>query len=451
MVSRSSFRNLHFNNFKLITWLQIFIIAIAPNFIFYQEAKATTVGAEGWSVTKRLVQGATTFYDGTKNIVINGKNYAAKGTAAITPAASQVSKMIVRTGAVLAIDLAIKALIGAVDYVMDPANNRVKYFVVGDPSDPKDPSVQYYYQTGAFGVTKYFSSNSAAATDQCTRNAQGYGWILVSATPYNWTTSEVGMRDAKCVIKRSPTDVNETFNWGYQRVLNPAYNPAAPNPNTQEKYLPYDAVASQVISDAAADKAEGKAYVSSVADTALEDEQKQIVPATDVIQQLTSSQAIPTNGAATGSVAPPTTIDPTTGEPVTPKPSDLTLNFPEFCGWAPVVCQAAQTAINFPGTVAEYWNKTDKWMNEQATDTSDTKPEIKDLQLNFDDGNRVTFDQTCPQPQPIELTFMGVSQSASFSYEPLCNFMTMIRPFVIGSAYLIGAYIVMGLSRGNSE
>ncbi|EPP8394483.1 virulence factor TspB C-terminal domain-related protein, partial [Acinetobacter baumannii] len=35
--------------------------------------------------------------------------------------------------------------------------------------------------------------------------------------------------------------------------------------------------------------------------------------------------------------------------------------------------------------------------------------------------------------------------------EPLCNFMIMIRPFVIGSAYLIGAYIVMGLSRGNSE
>ncbi|MBO1280690.1 hypothetical protein J0G17_09290, partial [Acinetobacter nosocomialis] len=292
MVNRLSFRNLRIDNFKLITWLQIFIIAITPNFIFFQSANATTVSAEGWSVTKRLVQGATTFYDGAKNVVLNGKNYAATGTAAITPTATQVSKMIVRTGAVLAVDLAIKTLIGAVDYVMDPANNRVKYFVVGDPSDPKDPSVQYYYQTGAFGVTKYFSSNSAAATDQCTRNAQGYGWILVSATPYNWTTSEVGMRDAKCVIKRSPTDANETFNWGYQRILNPAYNPAAPNPNTQEKYLPYDAVASQIISDAVANKADGKAYVSSVADTALEqDEQRQIVPANDMVQQLNSSQA----------------------------------------------------------------------------------------------------------------------------------------------------------------
>ncbi|EMI6456364.1 virulence factor TspB C-terminal domain-related protein [Acinetobacter baumannii] len=450
MVNRLSFRNLRIDNFKLITWLQIFIIAITPNFIFFQSANATTVSAEGWSVTKRLVQGATTFYDGAKNVVLNGKNYAATGTAAITPTATQVSKMIVRTGAVLAVDLAIKTLIGAVDYVMDPANNRVKYFVVGDPSDPKDPSVQYYYQTGAFGVTKYFSSNSAAATDQCTRNAQGYGWILVSATPYNWTTSEVGMRDAKCVIKRSPTDANETFNWGYQRILNPAYNPAAPNPNTQEKYLPYDAVASQIISDAVANKADGKAYVSSVADTALEqDEQRQIVPANDMVQQLNSSQAIPTSNTAQGQAVPQTNPD----DPTAPKapPTDITLNFPVFCEWAPTVCQAAQAAIDFPKTVADYWKKTDKWMNESASDTSETKPEVKELELNFDDGSRINFDQTCPQPQPIQVTFMGVTQDASFSFEPLCNFMIMIRPFVIGSAYLIGAYIVMGLSRGNSE
>ncbi|HFD2123045.1 TPA: virulence factor TspB C-terminal domain-related protein [Acinetobacter baumannii] len=450
MVNRLSFRNLRIDNFKLITWLQIFIIAITPNFIFFQSANATTVAGEGWSVTKRLVQGATTFYDGTKNIVLNGKNYAATGAAAITPTASQVSKMIVRTGAVLAVDLAIKALIGAVDYTMDPANNRVKYFVVGDPSDPKDPSVQYYYQTGAFGVTKYFSSNSAAATDQCTRNAQGYGWILVSATPYNWTTSEVGMRDAKCVIKRTPTAENETFNWGYQRILNPAYNPAAPNPNTQEKYLPYDAVASQVISDATANKADGKAYVSSVADTALEqDEQKQIVPANDMVQQLNTSQAIPTSNTAQGQAVPQTNPD----DPTAPKapPTDITLNFPVFCEWAPTVCQAAQAAIDFPKTVADYWKKTDKWMNESASDTSETKPEVKELELNFDDGSRINFDQTCPQPQPIQVTFMGVTQDASFSFELLCNFMIMIRPFVIGSAYLIGAYIVMGLSRGNSE
>ncbi|EPY5470672.1 virulence factor TspB C-terminal domain-related protein, partial [Acinetobacter baumannii] len=132
-------------------------------------------------------------------------------------------------------------------------------------------------------------------------------------------------------------------------------------------------------------------------------------------------------------------------------PYDLKLNFPVFCDWAPTVCQAAQSAIDFPKTVADYWKKTDKWMTEEPTDSTDTKPEIKDLQLNFDDGDRVSFDQTCPQAEPIEITIKGVSSETNFSFEPLCNFMIMIRPFVIGSAYLIGAYIVMGLSRGNSE
>ncbi len=449
MVNRSSFRNLHFNNLKLITWLQIFIIAIAPNFIFYQEAKATTVAGEGWSVTKRLVQGATTFYDGAKNVVINGKNYAAKGTAAITPSAAQASKMIVRVGAVLAVDLAIKTLIGAVSYVMDPANNRVKYYVKPDAQDPNAPDVKYFLVVVSAADFPDLLGKKITTTDNSLCASLSKKTNNASST---FTTSTLtrdsgnGQYYCKAVMESGSISYVVSFDM----YANPNYDPDAP-PQEQEKYLPYDAVASQIMSDAMSDKAEGKAFVSSVADTALEDEERQIVPATDITQQLNQSQAIPTSGTGTGSIAPPTTIDPTTGEPVTPKPSDLTINFPEFCGWAPVVCQAAQTAINFPGTVAEYWNKTDKWMNQQATDTSDPKPEIKDLQLNFDDGNRVTFDQTCPQPQPIELTFMGVSQRASFSYEPLCNFMTMIRPFVIGSAYLIGAYIVMGLSRGNSE
>ncbi|EPC7287349.1 virulence factor TspB C-terminal domain-related protein [Acinetobacter baumannii] len=415
-----------------------FVLIFAPTYVF-----ATSVSAEGWSVTKRLVQGATTFYDGTKNIVLNGKNYAATGAAAITPTAAQVSKMIVRTGAVLAVDLAIKALIGSVDYVMDPANNRVKYFVVGDPSDPKDPSVQYYYQTGAFGVTKYFSSNSAAATDQCTRNAQGYGWILVSATPYNWTTSEVGMRDAKCVIKRSPTAANETFNWSYIRVLNPAYNPSAPNPNTQEKYLPYDAVASQIISDAVANKADGKAYVSSVADTALEDEQRQIVPATDVINQLDNSQAIPTSNTAQGAATPKPvegTPDPTQPQPT---PYDITINFPIFCSWAPSVCQAAQVAINFPAKVdkwieglfyntkglPEYDNKTDLFIHEQ--------PEIKHVSINWG--------SVCPAPVTVPLSFMGISREITVvNYQYICDYAWIIKASVNMVASISAVYIVAG-------
>ncbi|MFX5472248.1 hypothetical protein ABTD76_18220, partial [Acinetobacter baumannii] len=97
------------NSYKaLLVCIISFFLTFTPSLVF-----ATTVSAEGWSVTKRIVNGATTIYDGAKNVVINGKNYTAKGVASVTPAASQVSKMIVRTGAVVAVDLAIKTLIGA--------------------------------------------------------------------------------------------------------------------------------------------------------------------------------------------------------------------------------------------------------------------------------------------------------------------------------------------------
>ncbi|HFF9389937.1 TPA: virulence factor TspB C-terminal domain-related protein [Acinetobacter baumannii] len=434
MVNRLSFRNLRIDNFKLITWLQIFIIAITPNFIFLQSANATTVAGEGWSVTKKLVQGATTFYDGAKNVVLNGKNYAATGTAAITPTASQVSKMIVRTGAVVAVDLAIKALIGSVDYVMDPANNRVIY----DSSEQSNPALYKYlfavsgYETYQDG---YYALTAPAVCSQVIGKKVYPQW-----SSFKWTY-ETDTSYSYGLCSSSITSVV------ISRFSNPAYNP---NAEREKSYLPYETVASQIISDAAAEKADGKAYVSSVADTALEqDEQKQIVPASDVANQLNNSQAIPTSNTAQGQAVPQ--VNP--NDPTAPKapPTDITLNFPVFCEWAPTVCQAAQAAIDFPKTVADYWKKTDKWMNESASDTSETKPEVKELELNFDDGSRINFDQTCPQPQPIQVTFMGVTQDASFSFEPLCNFMIMIRPFVIGSAYLIGAYIVMGLSRGNSE
>ncbi|MFH3579566.1 hypothetical protein WAH98_21615, partial [Acinetobacter baumannii] len=78
---------------------------------------------------------------------------------------------------------------------------------------------------------------------------------------------------------------------------------------------PYAAVASQIMSDAVADKAEGKAYVSSVADTALEDEERQIVPATDITNQLNNSQAIPTSNTAQGQAVPQANPD----DPTAPK------------------------------------------------------------------------------------------------------------------------------------
>jgi hypothetical protein len=406
-----------------------FVLIFAPTYVF-----ATTVSAEGWSVTKRLVQGATSFYDGAKNVVLNGKNYAATGTAAITPVADQVAKMIVRTGAVIAVDLAIKALIGSVDYVMDPANNQVTYKVSGLPTtscklDHSDcaPSVKNLWSNASLNGKLHYTPDSA-----CLEIAQSAKLQLTSVVKVNDTNSRCYFLDNN----------GGTNSYVVSSSINPVYDPAAPKPSDETRSIPYTAVASQVIADANASKADAKAYVSSVADTALEqDEQKQIVPATAVTQQLNNSQAIPTNNTAQGQAVPQANPN----DPTAPKapPTDITLNFPVFCGWAPTVCQAAQTAIDFPAKVdkwieglfyntkglPEYDKQTDLFIHEQ--------PEMKHVNINWGSA--------CPAPITVNLGFKGISREITVvNYQYICDYAWIIKASVNMIASISAVYIVAG-------
>lgn len=92
----------------------------------------------------------------------------------------------------------------------------------------------------------------------------------------------------------------------------------------------------------------------------------------------------------------------------------------------------------------------DQQGSDQGNDNSgEITPEEKNIQV--DETKRITFINGCPAGEQFTVSFMGSTQNLEFSYQPLCQFMSMIRPFVIAIAYLIGAYIVMGLSRGSSE
>ncbi|MFY7497866.1 virulence factor TspB C-terminal domain-related protein, partial [Acinetobacter baumannii] len=227
-------------------------------------------------------------------------------------------------------------------------------------------------------------------------------------------------------------------------------NPSA-QPNKEEKYLPYDAVASQVISDAVANKADGKAYVSSVADTALEDEQRQIVPATDVTQQLNNSQAIPTSNTAQGQAVPQANPN----DPTAPKapPTDITINFPVFCDWAPSVCQAANAAINFPKLFVEKFQKWDDWLNRETKPytADETKIDTEDkrtFDFSIFNANRFSVNPQCPMPEPTPLNVLGVQTVFSFDLKPICSILEMAKPALIACSYLYAAYIVIGASRG---
>ncbi|EMU9037702.1 virulence factor TspB C-terminal domain-related protein [Acinetobacter baumannii] len=433
---------------RINIFLLSLFVALAPNFIFLQAANATTVGAEGWSVTKRIVSGATSIYDGAKNVVLNGKNYTSKGVATITPAASQVSKMIVRVGAVVAVDLAIKALLGSVDYVMDPANNEVVYKVPGENPPAKNckldfsdcpPTINNLWRNSSLQNTFFFTPQSA-----CENLAEVTKTQLTSMVQQNATNYRCYIVDSKGVSNSYVVSAS----------INPKYDPnAVAPPNTGEtKRLGYDAVAAQIISDAIAEKPEGKAFVSSVADTALEeDEQKQIVPASTITQQLNSTQSIPTSNTATGEATKDQT-DPNTGETVKDT-TDLKLEFPVFCEWAPTVCQAAQAAIEFPKTFLEKFTKWDDWINREtkAYTYDETKLDTEDkrtFDFSIFNTNRFSVDDKCPTPEPQTITVLGVTTSFSLSLQPVCSVLELAKPALVACSYIYAAYIVIGAAKG---
>ncbi|WP_227555651.1 hypothetical protein [Acinetobacter courvalinii] len=98
-------------------------------------ASPRTMGAvaplAGWNVTKSTVVGASTLIDAIKDTKVSA--------ALVSPNAKQVAEVLRGGAAGIALSIAVDQLLGAVDWVMDPANNQIKFKV--KPCLDCDPQV----------------------------------------------------------------------------------------------------------------------------------------------------------------------------------------------------------------------------------------------------------------------------------------------------------------------
>lgn len=185
-----------------------------------------TVPFDGWHLFNPKALGASALYEGTKD--------ALTSSAVLTADASQVAKVLGKGVAGYALSVAVEELLGAVDWVMDPANNRIKYTV--KPLDPKDPTVQYYYSTGskmsngqsAFGLTALQAcENLIAGTTRLAGKIANAEEIAKS-------------NDRYCFYDQTSMLGN------IYRNKNPAYDPSL----KKEEYLLLETVAQKVIENA---------------------------------------------------------------------------------------------------------------------------------------------------------------------------------------------------------
>ncbi|MCL6244042.1 hypothetical protein M5F04_05555 [Acinetobacter sp. ANC 7200] len=430
----------------LIKILVCFCLVYTP---FFANA-SSNVG--GWSMGNPVAQGASAVYTGTKNVIINGADYIKKGTAKITPTASQVAKVLRGGAAGYALSIAVEQMLGAVDWVLDPANNQIVYYPPA--SDPNSPTVQFIYTVSGHSQTAASTPSESCRLEkvEMQKNSDRYNWQTT------YTASKVAIPSSgswyfDCILTSvyNPTGV-VTVSSPLQgtRKANPAYNPTA---EQEKKTLPLDLVAQQVVSNANSGDTNAQVATMAAAADIVDEASKDDAKARPIAQQLESTaKTTPADEAAADSAGTATgesTANPETGA------TDLKLEFPIFCNWAPSVCEAAQVVISFPQTLTNWWNTattsiTEAWaaVKEWATaepETTDTELDIPEEDQEATDTN-ISFDNSCPAPISVPVSWNGNTIHFDFSFDMFCqSFGTYVKPIIIALGAFHAVLIVSGV------
>ncbi|OEY93804.1 hypothetical protein BJD20_20035 [Acinetobacter proteolyticus] len=395
-------------------FFKFLIVYILVQSIFFTSV-ANAAGLGGWSVSSPIAQGASVIINGTKTVVINGANVLKTSTAKITPSVAQVSKVLARGAAGYALSIAVEQLLGAVDWVLDPENNQIKYKYI--PFGAGCQSAFNKVNKGSYGGQAVLKSCSLSGTNNSRAN-------FCLFYPGNGSTS--------------------------------CFTGVADDVQAEEKKLPLDVVAQKVIDNAESGSSDAQEATKAAAIDALAND-----PATqdNVRNQLDTNAKTQTNENAEAETKPKDPTAPDAG-------SDIAIKFPVFCSWAPSVCEAAQTVISFPQTLTNWWDRSTKsiteswtWTKEQynavtksVTDffkeepNNDTELDIPEPEMPEIDTD-LKFGGQCPDDRVAQIPFVLRTIEMKFSYQPVCQVVSDAKPVLIFVGFFIAALIVGGIKQ----
>lgn len=388
------------------------------------QTNAATLG--GWSIGGSTVQGASVVLNGTKDLILNGAKKIANGTAKITPPPASVAKALAGGAAAIALDLAVKELLGGVDYVLDPANNQINYSVHKQSTNINSPTVQFYYSLGN-GID--FSTNYQSLGEKICNNYEGVSFYTNDPNS-----------DGKRVYCN-----NGNF-YSIFRVANPNYDPTAQNEN-EIKHLPLNTVAQKVIDQAASGSPEAQQAIKAAADTIVAEAETDSTKARPIINQFEKTSTIETTEKSTSESESTTTTNTANSEESTTK-TDTSTEFPVFCGWAPTICEAANVVIQKP----QEWAESIKAAYDDAVDYFKSEPEQTDNTLDIGEENQtqpdttISFQTSCPAKIPLTFNWNGQTLDFSFDFTIWCeSISTFVYPIVVALGSLHALYIVAGV------
>ena len=394
-----------------LVFLSVFLFISAP---FAAHANIVTATGKYLINAVKHVPGAvrvdaTNTATGAKHVIKHGISSADLGKS--------IGAGIVGFGVGTGAGLAFKAITGlaldAVDWVLDPANNRIVY-KVPDASAPISPSDQYYWEYGG----QRFKTGEKA----CQATSTGGGYVYTK-TVINSSTK------VTCYVRNTSTNSPEELSHSIFRSVNPAYNPAAPAP-TKDVYLPFDTLATKTLELADAGNASAQKdvedYVANKAQNG--DLDNELDNATDI-------------------TAPENPEEPNPDEPKecpsgSVKVDDVCVKIPDSDGDEPLFCDSSE----FTKKVCDWidWTQTEHDEPEPDAGKVDIIDKSEDLSI---DNDRIDFSNQCPAPTPINTSVGGFPISTELNYQPLCDFFEMLNPFVIGMGGISSALIIAGGAR----
>lgn len=429
------YKNVLKKQLKLASRIYLSIaIVLAP--IFLMSSANAAVG--GWDLKNPVAQGASTVYDATKNVLINGKKYIKESSVKITPTATSVAKVLARGAAGYALSVAVEQLLGSVDWVLDPANNQIKYSDPDTANPNTFPTLWVVYGHHDPESAKEFGSATPQGACQNIKAIYGQGNYRFLNNKHQCSYSGSSYADIV-------------------QVANPTYDPEA---EEQQKTLPLDVVAQQVISNAAGGDAAAQQATTAAASDIVAEAETDNTKARPIVSQAEANATTKPAEAAEAEKANEAQGQSKPNE-ANPQATDISLEFPVFCNWAPTVCEAAQVVISFPQTltgwyndtktkaeewalsISEAWTAAKEWATSEPQEQDSNELEFEDLNIDAAEVN-LSASNTCPQDS-VSFSVMGQSVTLDMPYQPVCDALNFFKPAVLLVGAVASVYIVAGV------
>lgn len=118
-------------------------------------------------------------------------------------------------------------------------------------------------------------------------------------------------------------------------------------------------------------------------------------------------------------------------------------SFTDFFDWV------KDTANNWKDAFVDEYKAFRDWVKQEPTPENPTQPDVTTLPTPPTDSVNISFDGGCPAPKVIAWSLAGRNVDITIPYTPICDTATLLNPIIKLAASLGAVFIIAGIRRGD--